>query len=72
MSIKVELFNCTETLLQEINDKNFKQVDIAVTYRLAMLSSEKPDWRKVNEAIINRWSKSGLERVKKMAWKGNF
>ena len=27
------------------------------------------DWRKVNRAILNRWSVSGLNYIKKLAWK---
>ena len=33
---------------------------------------EKIDWEKVNTAIINRWSISGLEYIKKRAWEGKF
>lgn len=65
----VELADCTNVLLREIEDKNFIQKDIAMTYCLAMMSSEKVDYEKVNNAIIERWSYSGLQRVKDMAWK---
>jgi hypothetical protein len=66
----VELFNCTETLLREIGIKEIKQKDVACTYVLALKSSDPTNWKLVNEAIINRWSLSGLKRIKEMAWSG--
>ena len=64
-----ELCNCTNVLLNEISHKEFKQKDIALTYMLALRSSDKTDWKLVNEAIIKRWSMAGLKRIKDMAWK---
>ena len=69
--IIVELFNCTEVLLDEISKREFKQKDIAQTYALALKSNEKTDWVKINKAIIEQWSISGLARIKEMAWSGN-
>ena len=68
--IRIELAGCEALLLREIANTKFKQKNIARTYALSMASSEKVDWLKVNRAIIERWSRSGLERVKKMAWSG--
>lgn len=65
----IELAACTATLLSEIAKPEFAQQDIAITYALALRSSEPTDWAAVNAAIVERWSRSGLERVKKMAWK---
>jgi hypothetical protein len=45
------------------------QRQIAQTYALALKSSYKTDWKRVNAAILKRWPK-GLERIKKMAWSG--
>ena len=67
----IELANCEHTLLKEISDKRFKQRGIAQTYALAMRSSEPVDWPTVNAAIIDRWSVSGLYRIKRMAWSGS-
>ena len=67
--LRIELFCCTQTLMQEINNKQFKQADVALTYAMAVCSSDKTDWHKVNKAIMERWSISGLKRVKDMAWK---
>jgi len=63
-----ELAGCEAMLLREIADKKMHQRDVAKTYALSMRSSEKVNWARVNLAIIERWSRSGLERVKKMAW----
>jgi len=65
----IELANTTNTLLTEIRDRNFNQKNVAMTYALALRSSEATDWGEVNRAIIERWSFSGLEAVKKAAWK---
>jgi len=66
----LELANCEQILLDEIADKAMRQKDVAQSYALAILSSEKPDWIVVNRAIIGRWSHSGLQRIKRMAWSG--
>lgn len=70
--MKIELMDCENVLLREIATPEAHQRDIAQTYRLAMESSERDriDWGKVNRAIIDRWSKAGLVRVKEMAWSG--
>jgi len=68
--MRIELANCTQTLLNEIADKGFKQKSIAMTYALALRSSEGFDGRAVNRAIIERWSVAGLERIKRWAWSG--
>jgi hypothetical protein len=68
--MKFELANCTRTLLDEVARKEAKRLDIAKTYGLALRSSYPTDWRAVNEAIINRWSMSALEWIKKQAWSG--
>jgi len=65
----IVLTNPTDTLLDEINRKEFKQRNVAATYSLALRTIDDVDWVKVNRAIIERWSRSGLERIKKMAWK---
>ena len=65
----LELACCTETLLDEIAQGAPRKA-VAQTYRLAMQSSLPTDWKRVNEAIIARWSVSGLTWIKKHAWSG--
>lgn len=66
------LVDCENTLLRDIACPELKQRDIAQTYHLALLSDEvrTMDWGRVNAAIIARWSRSGLERIKQWAWSG--
>jgi len=69
--IRFNLVCCTQTILHEIANKA-TQKDIALTYAMALKSqaqgADKPDWSKINHAILDRWSMSGLERIKKWAW----
>ena len=62
---------CTDTICDEIK-MGLTQRDIALAYALAIKSAaakaDEPDWRHINRAIINRWSMSGLERIKKWAF----
>ena len=64
-----ELMAVEEVIENEIS-QDLKQRDIAQTYALGMRSSWPTDWAKVNRMIIDRWSRSGLERIKKMAHSG--
>ena len=65
----LELTCPTSTLLMEISLPEMKRQDIARTYALALRTSRNTDWSKVNRAIIDRWSFSGLEYIKTRAWK---
>ncbi len=61
---------CVESVIENEIAQGCKQKAIAQTYALALRSSWPTDWKRVNEAIIKRWSKSGLKRIKEMAWSG--
>ena len=67
--MRIELANCTNVLLSELKNPKITQKGIAKTYTLALDSSERTDWTRVNAAIIEKWSLSGLKRIKEMAWK---
>lgn len=64
-----ELVACEQVLLREVADKRMKRNDVAATYALALLSSEREsvDWPKVNGAIIERWSCNALKYIKDKA-----
>ena len=64
-----EIADVEGTIEREIARK-CTQRQIAQTYALAIKSSWPTDWAKVNQMIVNRWSASGLDRIKKMAWSG--
>ena len=57
----------TAILLNSIEYEGNTQADVAQRYAWAIQRGD-VDWRAVNEAIIERWSKSGLDRVKRVAW----
>ncbi len=68
----MELACCEMVLLNEISMPEITQKSLAMTYAMAICSSEAKeliDWKKVNEAIVARWSQSAVTRVKEMAWK---
>jgi hypothetical protein len=61
----------TEEMVSFIADTRTIQADIAGEYLVFMAAEkrgESVNWTPINEAIMNRWSKGGLERVKAMAW----
>ena len=68
----IELGNCEATLLAEIANTVMKRKDVAKTYALSLRSSERKsiNWRKVNEAIMTRWSPAALAWIKQQAWSG--
>lgn len=73
--LRIRLCNCESVLLMETMCHPMTRRSIAMTYRLAMeqekdADGEKIDWSKVNAAIIKRWSVSGLEYIKRLAWSG--
>ena len=68
MTTQLELMDTTRVLLEEIADSYFNRNGIALTYALALKSSDPTDWAKVNAAILERWSLSGLGYIKKRAW----
>lgn len=65
----MELVCCEATILNEISHKECKRKDIALTYYFCLISSENINWGNVNRAIIERWSRSGLNYIKVEAWK---
>lgn len=66
------LENVEMIIKMEINNPRMKQSDIAITYALAIISERfgiPVNWTKINDTIRSRYTKSGLERIKGMAWK---
>lgn len=58
-----------EYMIESEIAKGFSQPEIAKTYALALRSSYPTDWARVNKAICDHWSRAGLERVKRLAWR---
>ncbi len=61
---------CVESVIDNEIKQGCNQRQIAQTYALALRSSWPTDWKRVNTAIIERWSLSGLKRIKEMAHSG--
>jgi hypothetical protein len=70
--MSIELADCENTIIAEIENPECKRKDIAQTYALILKSSErdKVDWPKINRKIMLRWSLSGLRWIKQQAWSG--
>ena len=68
--MKIELADCTNAILREIDNPKLYRKDVAKTYALALRSSYPTDYVIVNKATIKRWSISGLKWIKNQAWSG--
>lgn len=55
-------------IMNEIEDKRFKRQQVADTYAILIQKGHK-DFAAINQAILNRWSMSGLRWIKTQAWK---
>ena len=57
-------------IMNEIEGEGFTRKDVAKTYSYLLQSDTKDgDIVVVNQAIIKRWSRSGLRWIKEQAWK---
>ncbi|HJR00963.1 MAG TPA: hypothetical protein VKA83_04995 [Methylomirabilota bacterium] len=57
-------------VLAAIADPTCTRDDVAVDYAAALLAyGPSGEWREINEAILARWSMSGLNYIKTQAWK---
>ena len=66
---RLEIQEVEATIEREI-ELGANQVAIAKTLALAIRSTYQTDWRRVNAAIVARWSQAGLQRIKRLAWSG--
>ena len=66
--IRIELSNCTQTLLHEIETGGTRD-SVALTYAMAIVSSEPTDWAAVNKAILAKWCVNALTHIKTLAWR---
>lgn len=68
--MRITLAQPTETILREIAQAEMKRTDVAMTYAMCLtMADDYVDWPSINAAIIERWSRSGLEWVKREAWR---
>ncbi len=61
-----------DAFIESIGDKRWHQADVAQVYRFLLLGVDEATfpWGRINRAIKERWSLSGLKRVKRIAWRG--
>lgn len=68
---RINMIGCTDTILREVGCKQATRKDVALSYAMAIKSqadgADSPDWPKINRAILDRWSMSALEFIKKSA-----
>ena len=66
----IELCDCMNVILSQVADKHTKRKQVAITYAFCLMQSSEPiDWKKINAAIVARWSPSAREWIAKEAWK---
>ena len=58
----------TTAFLRAIASPKMKKPDIAVIYILLLTRTTHADIEKINREIMIRWSHSGLQDIKRMAW----
>jgi hypothetical protein len=61
--------NPTSTILREIAMPKMTQKSVALTYAMLLKQPDEVGWAEVNRAIIDRWGRKGLERIKTAAWR---
>ena len=55
-------------ILREIEEGHTRN-SVAFTYAFCMRDHPTVDFRTINKAIVERWSRAGLQYIKRMAWK---
>jgi len=70
VDVEAQSYN-TQQLLDVIAYRENIQKDVVAVYAWGLQRGD-IDWKIVNEGIIERWSVSGLRRIKDMAWKGTY
>ena len=68
MTFTIEMVDPQRVILEEIANKKFTRNSVALTYAFCLRQREEVDFGIVNRAILERWSRSGLEYIKKKAW----
>ena len=71
--MRIDLLDPMGQIMSEIADPRMTRDDVALTYAFGIRQDPKGltvmDWKKVNEAILARWSMSALRYIKEQAWK---
>ena len=62
-------FDPEQIVVDAVNDYGSTRDSVALVYAMALRTNAHIDWKRVNGAILLRWSPSGLEYIKRHAWK---
>ena len=60
----------TDVLVEAAATKEYRRVEVAALYAVAIAYDPDIDWAVVNKAIVERWSLSALKWIKRLAWAG--
>jgi hypothetical protein len=71
MITQLEANQWTKDFLNKLQDKKFFQREAIFEYSCLLAVGQRDlfNWTKINNAIIDKWSKSGLIKIKRAAWK---
>ncbi len=67
--MRVKLANPEQMILREIADPKFTRDSIALTYAFCIRQRDQVNIQIINRAIMERWSESALEYIKRKAWR---
>ena len=61
--------NWQTVIMDEISNPKLPKREIARTYGYLIRDGRLSNWRTINEAIIARFGQTGLDSIRKSAWK---
>jgi hypothetical protein len=68
-TLGVHMENPQAVILRDVADPTMKRQDVALAYAWAIRQADEVDFTVINQAIVERWSVSGLAFIKKLAWR---
>jgi hypothetical protein len=60
---------CIEWVIENEIEQGIPQKSIALSYAFGLRASTQPDWARINKAILAKFGKTGLNRIKTRAWR---
>lgn len=70
LMVHVTMVDVEGQILREIADPKMKRDDVKLTYAFGIRDCpDDVDWRRVNHAILDRWSMNALKYIKEGAWR---
>ena len=66
--MRVELWNLERVILEEIENPKINRNSVALTYAFCLRENDQINYRRINRAILDRWTFSSLEYIKARAW----